>query len=53
MLPLLSIPPTKSCSTFGGVNSGTLLFLVLLAFAAGFLVDAAIGIRAHLHDKED
>lgn len=53
-----SIPPTKSCSTFGGVlmvilNSGTLLFLVLLAFAAGFLVDAAIGVRAHLHDKED
>lgn len=25
------------------LNSGTLLFLVLLAFAAGFLVDAAIG----------
>lgn len=29
------------------LNSGTLLF------AAGFLVDAAIGVRAHLHDKED
>lgn len=25
------------------LNSGTLLFLVLLAFAAGFFVDAAIG----------
>lgn len=35
------------------LNSGTLLFFVLLAFAAGFLVDAAIGVRAHLHDKED
>lgn len=37
------------------LNSGTLLLLVLLAFAAGFLVDAAIGIRAllHDHDKED
>ena len=35
------------------LNSGTLLLLVLLTFAGGFLVDAAIGIRAHLHDKED
>lgn len=35
------------------LNSGTLLLLVLLAFAVGFLVDAAIGVRAHLHDKED
>lgn len=35
------------------LHFGTLLLLVLLAFAAGFLVDAAIGIRAHLHDKED
>ena len=35
------------------LNSGTLLLLVLLTFAAGFLVDTAIGIRAHLHDKED
>lgn len=35
------------------LNSGTLLLIVLLTFAAGFLVDAAIGIRAHLHDKED
>lgn len=35
------------------LHSGTLLLLVLLTFAAGFLVDAAIGIRAHLHDKED
>lgn len=35
------------------LNPGTLLLLALLAFAAGFLVDAAIGIRAHLHDKED
>lgn len=35
------------------LNSGTLLLLVLLTFASGFLVDAAIGVRAHLHDKED
>ena len=35
------------------LNSGTLLFLILLAFAAGFLVDAAIGIRAFLHDIHD
>lgn len=35
------------------LNSGTLLLLVLLAFAAGFLVDAVIGVRAYLHDKED
>lgn len=35
------------------LNSGTLLFLILLAFAAGFLVDAAIGICAYIHDKED
>lgn len=35
------------------LHSATLLLLVLLAFAAGFLVDAAIGIRAHIHDKED
>ena len=35
------------------LNSGTLLFLVLLAFAVGFVVDAAICVRADLHDKED
>ena len=35
------------------LNSGTLLLLVLLTFAAGFLVDAAIGVRAYLHDKLD
>lgn len=35
------------------LNSGTLLLLVLLTFAAGFLVDAAIGVRAYLHDKKD
>lgn len=35
------------------LNSGTLLLLVLLTFAVGFLVDAAIGVRAYLHDKED
>ena len=35
------------------LNSGTLLLLVLLTFAAGLLVDAAIGVRAYLHDKED
>lgn len=29
------------------------LVLVLLAFAAGFLTDAAIGIHAHIHDKEE
>lgn len=35
------------------LNSSTLLLLVLLTFAAGFLVDAAIGVRAHIHDKEN
>ena len=35
------------------LNSGTLLLLVLLTFAAGFLVDAAIGLRAYLHHKDD
>lgn len=33
------------------LRSSVSLALILLAFAADFLTDAAIGIRAHLHNK--